>query len=518
MKSKIIVFFIVFTFLFSTNIERAYASESFQIKERSEHYSDLDHMNMVLKIKVYFNNEPISDAAVNFFIDNEWVRSTWTDSDGVAESANRLDYFGYHTWSIRVEKHNYNTYYSPQWKFYYEPKPFLNVKSDYGETYGTGNYTYGETATFRISNNIIELGEGKRLIFTGWTGYGANNYTGTNIENQIIMKNDIREYAEWKLQYYINMSSSLPKFVYPKSGWYDKGKIITIKAIPPDGTKFLYWNGEGNGSYSGDLNYYTIKVNNTITQKATFEREICKLDINNDKELSTGEGSFPAWENVSFGLIDEFIYITPWEREAFDGWTSSNGYSGNEIIPTFEITKDTTETANWKKQFYINIEGSEGGNSTVFHGWVDENTQINLEATTNDGYAFLGWVGTGESSYSGQEMNHNITINSPNNQTAVWKKEFSVSIDSELPATGRGNYLDGDSVTISATKSDGLIIRKVFKQWTGDISSSNNPFTFNIGRDIHATAVYEKNYTIFLGILGMVIIIVGVFFFKVMRK
>jgi hypothetical protein len=71
---------------------------------------------------------------------------------------------------------------------------------------------------------------------------------------------------------------------------------------------------------------------------------------------------------------------------------------------------------------------------------------------------------------------------------------------------------------LEAQKADGLIVRRVFKQWTGDISSTNNPFTFTIDQDIDVSTVYEKNYTIFLGLMGVIILAVGIFFLRMIKE
>jgi hypothetical protein len=102
--------------------------------------------------------------------------------------------------------------------------------------------------------------------------------------------------------------------------------------------------------------------------------------------------------------------------------------------------------------------------------------------------------------------------------TAHFKKQYTVQIESELDTTGSGIYLDGDHVKLEAQETEGLIVRRIFKQWSGDISSSNNPFIFNISRDIEVTAVYEKDYMIFLGVLCFTIILVGIFFLRLIKQ
>ena len=119
---------------------------------------------------------------------------------------------------------------------------------------------------------------------------------------------------------------------------------------------------------------------------------------------------------------------------------------------------------------------------------------------------------------SGMDNNIAIYVYSPIKETAVWAREYSVEIDSPLPVSGDGIYLEGDEVTIKAIKSEGLIIRNTFKKWSGDIDSTDPTFNFIAIRDMHIVAEYEKNYTYFIAILLLIVIIVGAIGYTLLRR
>ncbi len=485
------------------------------------HNSKVENVSVILTVKVLRNAEPLANVWAHFYVDDEWVGVQLTNSDGVARiGTGALDSLGYHSWRVRLDKQGSDAYWSSIWRFNYQPRPKLTLESEYGEVFGEGNYTYGQAATFGIVQPIIEIGEGKRLVFQRWISFQENSYSGAAPQSQVTMINDIRERAEWKTQYYLNMSCDLPKFVFPKSGWYDEGVLLGIRVEPPPGTEFQYWEGSGNESYSGTDAYHTINMIGPVKEEAFFERDEYILSVESEYSDTWGSGVYDAWDNASFGVFDRQVYTAKGVRWVFNGWSSDSkyGYDGDLSEYQLEISENITESASWQRQYFVSIEGGEGGNVTGLSDWLDEGTEINIAAQTLDGYKFTGWAGSGAASYNGLENEVSLIVGSPINETASWKKEYRVVVESELQATGSGTYLDGDIVTIEAQKAEGLIIRSVFKKWSGDIDSVNNPFNFTLHGDMEIDAVYEKNYNIFIGILIAIIGAVGVIFYRMYRE
>jgi hypothetical protein len=523
MKPQILCRLVLILFLVNTlSISLVFGASQISIGEKKPKNNGLvETMNLILRVEVLRNEEPLGNAWVHFYIDGERIGVEFTELDGVAVfHVNKMIELGYHNWRVRVNRQPYDSYWSPVWRFNYQPRPVLTLYSKYGETFGERSYTYGKLVSFEVEEPIISLGEGKRLLFTGWTSYQENGYTGLDAEGSVLMLEDIREIASWETQYFLNMSSDLPKHVYPKSGWYDEGDNQGIYVEPPYGTEFLYWIGSGNYSYSGEDVYHTIEMNGPIMEEAVFMREEYVLSVMSEFGDPLGDGVYPAWENASFGVEDRYLYTDQGVRLVLTGWSSDSqfGYDGNSTMYQVEVAEDIVETAIWELQYYIHIDSTEGGNVTTESGWVNENTEVILNAITLEGYTFMGWIGVGEVSYTGLESNYSLVVASPVNETAKWRKQYRVEVDSVLSADGAGVYLDGDSVTLEAKKSDGLIVRTMFKKWSGDVDSTNNPFTFNIHRDMYVSAQYDKDYTLFLGIFVVVIGVVGVFFLRLLRS
>ncbi len=55
------------------------------------------------------------------------------------------------------------------------------------------------------------------------------------------------------------------------SGWYRVGTQVEFRATAPAGVVFAYWNGTGNGSYTGQANPVRIVIGGPIVEVAVFE-------------------------------------------------------------------------------------------------------------------------------------------------------------------------------------------------------------------------------------------------------
>jgi hypothetical protein len=524
LKSKrfITLFTLIIIFNIVTSTRVILGQEKFSIGDKSPLSNrKVETMKGILKVEVLSSNVPVPYAWVNFYIDEEWVGNDLTDLDGVAsKTVDLLDELGYHTWKVRVNKEGYEKLWSPEWRFNYQPRPVLTLLSDYGETYGNDSYTYGETALFGVEPQIINIEDGKRLVFVEWVSFHENGYSGNENESNATMLNNILEIAVWKTQYYLDMSCELPKAVSPKSGWYDENIILGIRVDPPSGTEFLYWNGSGKDSYSGTEIPQSIRLYGPIQEEAIFERKNYELTVKSEYGNPWGSDVYPAWENVSFGIEDEYIDTNKGERVMFTGWGSDSkyGYNGNIKEYRIEIGEDILQEANWKKQYYVDLSSSTGGNVTPKSGWVDENSRIILEAKGEENYQFIGWSGVGDSVIKDSQNNYTVVITSPLNRTAQWKRICRVSMESELPVEGTGEYLEGDVVTIEAVKSEGLLVRKIFHKWTGDIDTTNTSFTFTIDRDMKISATYDRNYTYLLVIMVVLLILIWIPLYKMITN
>ena len=96
----------------------------------------------------------------------------------------------------------------------------------------------------------------------------------TNVTNGTVVVNgtEVLVVVPYSTEYYLTTYGSPPGsgMVTPASGWYPAGAIVNLSAVPNAGYLFLYWNGSGNGNYSGTNATPSVTMNDPIIENATF--------------------------------------------------------------------------------------------------------------------------------------------------------------------------------------------------------------------------------------------------------
>jgi hypothetical protein len=152
-----------------------------------------------------------------------------------------------------------------------------------------------------------------------------------------------------------------------------------------------------------------------------------------------------AFSTVSNGSGTQLVWTN---------WSDSGLQSHNYIVPaTSEIV-----TANYQTQYYLKVDN---GNHGVVsgEGWYNTGSQatFNISSTTVSGgigiqYVFLQWQGSGTNSYTGSDANHTVIMNSPKNETALWKTQYLASFkQSGSTINPKVNYSINDGSTLSDT-------------------------------------------------------------------
>ena len=156
-------------------------------------------------------------------------------------------------------------------------------------------------------------------------------------------------------------------------------------------------------------------------------------------------------------------------RFSFINW-SDGGDTLHSIMPV----SDTTFTLNMNEEFLLTINSEYG--PVQGDGWYLNGTtaicSIDSLAKETDStrYIFDKWNGTGNSAYTGTERTVTIKMNDPVVETAEWKLQYSLKIESPygIPV-GAGWHDQGDTVIIGIDSLVSLVegTRYVFASWNG---------------------------------------------------
>ncbi|MBB3697813.1 InlB B-repeat-containing protein [Flammeovirga yaeyamensis] len=128
-------------------------------------------------------------------------------------------------------------------------------------------------------------------------------------------------------------------------------------------------------------------------------------------------------------------------------------------------------------------------------GDFEENTDITLTATPNDGYRFVQWKLGDTQVGTSSELAVKVTENQTYEAVFILASDLpkyvittEVTPENSGEVTGAGEYIEGDEATISATAKDGF----VFVEWKqGDESiTTETDYTFNVTEAQTFTAVF----------------------------
>ncbi len=169
--------------------------------------------------------------------------------------------------------------------------------------------------------------------------------------------------------------------------------------------------------------------------------------------------------------------MSPGKRQIFVRW--SDGDTSNPRV--YSAAGDVTLSAEYKTQYRLIIDSGEG--TTSGDGWYDENSTATAEAASpipmNSGktrLTFSHWSGN----YTSNSTSLQISMNRPYNLTANWVVEHYLTIVSAVgPFAEQGWYGEGAAVQLKASSpvDEGNSTRKVFINWSGDLTSESTEVT-----------------------------------------
>jgi len=237
--------------------------------------------------------------------------------------------------------------------FSWKQQFYLTVDSAHGSSSGSGWYDTGATATAALSAGTVSGGTGVQYVFTGW----SSDASGTGLtSNSITMSAAKSATANWKTQYYLEMSTNFGS-VSPGNGWYDAGVEVDISATEPstdEGERYVWngWTGAGICNYTGATNSVQLIMNSAVSEVASWTRQYL-LTVNSPYGAPTPmSGWFDDGATVT-ASVDSPVTGTIIFQYSCTGWTGTGSapVSGVALNTQFTITQPSSVTWNWETQY-----------------------------------------------------------------------------------------------------------------------------------------------------------------------
>ncbi|MFP4447823.1 MAG: InlB B-repeat-containing protein [Bacteroidales bacterium] len=251
-------------------------------------------------------------------------------------------------------------------------------------------------------------------------------------------------------------------------GEYEENEEITISAVPNEEHEFINWTDEAEQIISEEPEFSYTVTNEDVTFTANFE-EIPTYSLTLIAEPEEGgevqgSGEYQEDEEV-------MITATPNEGYEFVNWTDED----DEIVS--EETEFNYKTSNEDMTFTANFEEiptysltlvaePEEGGEVQGSGEYQEDEEVMITATPNEGYEFVNWTDEDDEIVSEEAEFNYRTTNENTTFTANFVNIYEVTFDIEsgngiLEATANGEQINssveltaGTELVFTATPDD----------------------------------------------------------------
>jgi len=264
----------------------------------------------------------------------------------------------------------------------------------------------------------------------------------------------------------------------------------------------------GSVGKNGDWNVYALKSNGNVWTAYMNNRSLGSIDLGVSTsgpyspsglaEYADTDSNIYPMKNVSFKDMRYFVGNTT--KPVPEAYTSIGYGKGSlqalkntfgvveqgGLADYFTVGSTITPVPRaaflWKIGYSLNVV-SDYGNITGIQNYIAYSFAtlsapriVNVSPGTRA--MFVGWIGTGQNSYTGSSPTVNISMSSNITEKALWKTQYFVNVSSSYGGIVGGGWYDANSVATLYLGSNIVSIsqgsRAVFTGW------SNNAVTKNI--------------------------------------
>ena len=289
----------------------------------------------------------------------------------------------------------------------------------------------------------------------------------------------------------VSTSPSDAGTVFPADTSAEEGEQFDLQAGPAEGYLFSHWSGDVDSTSDNPI---TLTVDQDYNLTANFTLKTYELTLNTDGEGTVEEEVLEEKsKEYEHGTVVELTANSA-EGYKFLEWNGDLESTNNPVQITVDETKEVTAVFE-KKSYELTVNTT--GEGAVSEEIVQEKstdyeygTVVELTANSAEGWKFIEWQGD----ITGTENPEQITVDEPKEVTAIFeKKSYSLTMNIDGEGTvakdpDQTEYIYNNSVELTATPSEGW----KFVEWSGDISSANNPISITIDTNKTVTAIFER--------------------------
>ncbi len=226
-----------------------------------------------------------------------------------------------------------------------------NPSSLASQVTGGGSYSYGSTASFSVSQAIVQTAPDTQYVFQGWTG----GYTGSATSGSITMTSSSTVTAVYQPQYLLTLSAQPSGAPSPQgSGWFNSGSTAsisvpsqTVSQNPGSQLVFNGWMVDGSSNQGGST--LSLQMNSPHVVVAQYTQQYY-LTVQSPQGVTSGQGWYNAGSNaqISVSTPSSPMFGVNW---VFDGWQGSMQSSTQSA--TVVMNGPMTVTATWHQDYTV---------------------------------------------------------------------------------------------------------------------------------------------------------------------
>src|SRR5208282_645278 len=216
---------------------------------------------------------------------------------------------------------------------------------------GGGSYSYGSTASFSVSQAVVQTAPDTQYVFQGWTG----GYTGSATSGSVTMSSSTTVTANFQPQYLLTLSAQPSGAPSPQgSGWFNSGSTAsisvpsqTVNQNPGSQLVFNGWTVDGSSNQGGST--LSLQMNSPHTVVAQYAQQYY-LTVQSPQGVTSGQGWYNAGSNapISVSTPSSPMFGVSY---VFDGWQGSMQSSTQST--TVLMNSPMSVVATWRTDYTV---------------------------------------------------------------------------------------------------------------------------------------------------------------------
>ncbi len=294
------------------------------------------------------------------------------------------------------------------------------------------------------SGNPAKCNNPQTTIYTGTFNTHSSNLLTSVPENVKISTSNVYNFGDKEIG---QVTANVSLLGYPVSGANVSFTSSNPQAVsfgsqlaPTNAnglvtTTFSAVRGSGTVMITASFGGYNASVPLNLSEPSTVAFKVDGVsDVNayaltlDGQNLSTTE--LPASINAPSGsnITYSFAETIPYQKGIRYEYNSTSGCGQSQQSATLSVQSNCTVEASYKTQYLLSMYALPSTlNSPITLGsmWYNQGSQVTITETPSTGFTFTGWEGSGYGSYSGTDPTHNVLVNNPLSETALYQNSTS---------------------------------------------------------------------------------------------